>query len=516
MAKPEDVVNDLDPAATPVRLPNTFEFVRVTKSTPKQLIDGASCLLHNQWPRGGSPEQYRHSILLSESSEQQGDTAVKHQKSPLPCSFLLVLRKHCTVVAHGRLTECFDSMGAGSATAATYVVVDPRFRGQGWGTQLMAQLESESQQIGYHYVFLWTHTAVTFYQRLGYTECDRVSLNRSCLKSLESQQVSGLEDMLSRRLTTSASSPMRMRTTETIVLPPDEFSQGCKTDVWLRKRLVEFVELVQISLEERLSEMRKYIINFSPINGTHHLSWSYVLVQLSWQRQIGPSCGLAALRMVRELSHRHVEGLTDDVSLLQYARAQGMSRDGEIYDADDLAAILINKYSLDNSDIHVRSFPCANEMLKHLEHGGVFIVPYDSRAGTRLPCLNSGRSAHWGVVVGMLLGRQSSDNNHGASSLQRRSGDNDVAFMESVLLVQQGLSRELSIAPWSDFYDSNQQLVSVNSTKGWVPHLNLLDRVVTVPPKRGSIPTDSETLSITCNVPIKGSIFRSEESPPNL
>ena len=49
-------------------------------------------------------------------------------------------------------------------------------------------------------MFLWTHTAVNFYRRLGYMPCEKVSLHRACLQTLERKQLDGLERMLSLRL----------------------------------------------------------------------------------------------------------------------------------------------------------------------------------------------------------------------------------------------------------------------------------------------------------------------------
>jgi hypothetical protein len=38
--------------------------------------------------------------------------------------------------------------------------------------------------------------------------------------------------------------------------------------------------------------------------------WEYSLLQVPWQRQIGPSCGLAALRMVRDFFEQQVCSLS--------------------------------------------------------------------------------------------------------------------------------------------------------------------------------------------------------------
>ena len=88
---------------------------------------------------------------------------------------LLSLILFYPLYSHGRLTECFESAG-GNAAAATFIVVDSKYRGQGLGRHLMKGLEKEAERQGYHYVYLWTKTAIPFYKKIGYHECQRVSL----------------------------------------------------------------------------------------------------------------------------------------------------------------------------------------------------------------------------------------------------------------------------------------------------------------------------------------------------
>ena len=64
--------------------------------------------------------------------------------------------------------------------AATYSVVTAAARGKAHGSVLMGLLEREAERLGYHYVYLWTQSAVGFYRRLGYMMCEKVCL---CLAS---------------------------------------------------------------------------------------------------------------------------------------------------------------------------------------------------------------------------------------------------------------------------------------------------------------------------------------------
>lgn len=77
------------------------------------------------------------------------------------------------------MTECFEGSG-GSAVAATYVIISSAARGKAHGSALMGLLEKEAERIGYHYVYLWTQSAVGFYRRLGYMMCEKVRAVDAC------------------------------------------------------------------------------------------------------------------------------------------------------------------------------------------------------------------------------------------------------------------------------------------------------------------------------------------------
>jgi GNAT superfamily N-acetyltransferase len=140
--------------------------------------------------------------------------------SPKPDFFVEYSYCNRACCRHGRLTECFEGAG-GNAAAATYIVIESTFRGIGYGNVLMALLEEESKRLGYHYLYLWTQTAVPFYVKIGYVSCHRVSLYRACLKQLEVEQISTLEDMLRQRKKDSGA-PEKPNARETILLPPSD------------------------------------------------------------------------------------------------------------------------------------------------------------------------------------------------------------------------------------------------------------------------------------------------------
>lgn len=394
-------------------------------------------------------------------------------------------------VGHGRLTECFESAG-GDAAAATFVIIDEDHRGNGYGKILMTLLEEEAKRLGYHFVYLWTRTAVDFYtQHCGYRQCNRVSLRRQCLRSLEVHQVQNLEAVLMQQrqkrlqqlggnvhhkdetdsgqqqhprvcqdgslISHAIGHGRPMKKLETILLPPDNNSnndgstgQVQNDDVWLRKRLVENVRSVLISSEDRWKEIENFVATMSPTLIPASCQWYYRWnPTVPWQSQIGPSCGLVALRMVREYYHQldndsptvsaqnggssdgndknmHEQAIrqnssssTDDnklnetsengniqfPSLLQHAQEKGYTHDGEIFDATHLTDLAVNVCDMANARCRtvVAALMTANDIDSVIRDGGLWILPYDSNPRTKLPTKQLGKHAHWGIIVGILV-----------------------------------------------------------------------------------------------------------------
>jgi hypothetical protein len=381
------------------------------------------------------------------------------------------------------LTECFESAG-GNAVAATFIVVDENARGRGMGSQLMNMLEQEATRLGYHYVYLWTKTAIGFYETIGYQECTRVSLKRACLKILEASQVESLEALLLKKskknsvsiptktLSSSSKSPK-----ETILLPPGDNDDNNLQDVWLRKRLVEHVGSIRIPLEERLEELQEVIADHVP----RTMEWRYHLLSLPWQAQIGPSCGLAALRMVREYFWTtHSKEEQQLPSLLGEAQERGYTNDGEVFNANHLTDLADTVCGIE-CDMWSTWELQPRAVTQELMAGGVFILPYDTNARTKLPSRHSGQKAHYGIVVGILIGLELESASE-EKPLQCLENEESLSLVDDAdtvyLMVQHSLSSKLSIAPWSDFMESNQQLVSVDEGKFGLKDLNLKDRII--------------------------------------
>lgn len=124
-----------------------------------------------------------------------------------------------------------------------------------------------------------------------------------------------------------------------------------------------------------------------------------------WERQVGPMCGLTALYMscscegggggaavpsgmVRREGGAKMSGGRD---LLALAKEIGLTEDGELYDAADLADLAAASFVGEKFDVWLGNLP--------KKYGGeLLLVPFDlvgNGVGKR-----GGLKAHWGVVVG--------------------------------------------------------------------------------------------------------------------
>jgi GNAT superfamily N-acetyltransferase len=442
----------------------------------KALVDDTTAMLMAQWPLNDGPGDYKNKVIHP----------MPGVDFFLPTSYLLIRRGSeecdCECVGHGRLTECFEGAG-GRAAAATYILIKETERGFGLGRILMSLLEREAERLGYHYVYLWTHQAVPFYKKLGYALTGRVSLNRACLKPLQVEQISRLELMLSRQLKNRAGSSI-VRDYETALLPPSDGMAHQDKDVWLRKRLIESVVSIDLTLRQRLTEMEQAISKHSETDSElpKDCQWQYRLVRIPSQQQVGPSCGLAALRMLRD--HYHTSDWNQMPSLLAEAQEKGYSEDGEVFDADNLLKLADSMCGLD-CEMRRLSDTTVHDIHGLLTAGSVAILPYDSISGSRLPGLLSGRSAHYGIIVGLVLGfAPEAEIPCDVSPILQSHVDRPVSeACRVLLLVQHGLSHKLAIAPWTSFVNSNKQLNTIDRSKSrfrGTTNLNLKDCLVVV------------------------------------
>ncbi|KAL3920580.1 MAG: hypothetical protein SGILL_003189, partial [Bacillariaceae sp.] len=472
-------------------------------------VDETGESLQHQWPTNSSDndsnsngESYYRSLLIHH-------TPLAASNYALACSYLLIERiialdQH-KVIGSGRLTECFESSG-GNAAAATYVLICPQYQGKGCGRRLMALLEQEAERLGYHYIYLWTKTAVDFYKKIGYQTCHRVSLKRPCLKALSATSVQSLEAVLLHRNQRIDGGPSKVapKKLETITLLPDPQSTSTEDDVWLRKRLVEHVGSTMVSKEERQKEIQCYVQNGMKSqpssSGTISTTFYRWNPDIAWQQQIGPSCGLVAIRMIRDyyfgLSGGNVSTEVEAFpSLLGQAQESGYTQDGELFNADHLSDLLLRQIgnfesmAFSSLTVQTRDFDVVSveELDATLHQGGLWIIPYDSNPRTKRPTNLQGKHAHWGIIVGIVYAKSKPVDGEEQMYVELTNDKPPIPFGDNLeshcyLCVQHSLSSQWAIAPLTEWKESNQQLTSMDDYKfsATTTGLNLQNQIVQV------------------------------------
>jgi len=296
-----------------------------------------------------------------------------------------------------------------------------RPKGCGLGRTLLSLMEAEALRQGFTYSCVWTDddSSVTgFYQKCGYAESEPASASSSVLNS-NKLSLGALNKLFQSRTPANG--------------------QRC-----MRKRLVVKRVTTQSRADET-TEMEHAMSELSIMYGADASKWSVVVRAVSWERQIGPCCGLAALRMTGRYFQPTWEDETDQ--LMKTAIDQGFSKDGEIFDINHLALLGERVTGLKHQ---VRRFTdlvnSPNEVLSSPEsfskQNCLVILPYDKGSGSGYPELRSGLFAHYGIIVGVA-----------------QSDERIVYF------VRHGASSKLIGATKEDWIASNAQLVKRDTVR---------------------------------------------------
>eukprot|EP00965_Chrysotila_dentata_P260518 6213937-Pleurochrysis_carterae.AAC.9 len=156
-----------------------------------QLVSSAAKLLAQQWP-----------TQSVETRAASLDSACRRAATALPCHLVLVQGKAPSfqrVVAHARVQQACENADGFSA-AVTSVVVDPRYRRHGLGKRLLRFVEKYASELGYGYMYLWTHDRQDFYYACGYSECEKVTMLSPAMSKLGGEAVGRLEALFSRKV----------------------------------------------------------------------------------------------------------------------------------------------------------------------------------------------------------------------------------------------------------------------------------------------------------------------------
>jgi len=220
---------------------------------------------------------------------------------------------------------------------------------------------------------------------------------------------------------------------------------------------------------------------------------------IAWERQIGPCCGLAALRMARAALRRRgppdaaaaaappppppptvcwgtVElalvadaEAAEEASVLEAAISRGFSTDGELFDIHDLAALAADVCGLHAWVLSTATPPSAEaaspaaptatgamlgeQIAEWFRRGGLAIVPYDKGEANHGPVERGGRNAHYAVLVA-------------AAPLGEVEEAQEVAGGRWRLIGLHGLSRQPLVVSPDELARSNAQLVTMKKGVG--------------------------------------------------
>jgi hypothetical protein len=226
-----------------------------------------------------------------------------------------------------------------------------------------------------------------------------------------------------------------------------EVADACDGDrgassVWLSKRLVEHFETRLLPRDKVESEVRsqiKRILARRPHaesssscderTAVQNIDLVGVLIDVPHERQIGPCCGIAALRCVRAYwkgrqdSYENKKGIMGDLrcefeqttrttatarldtsSLLDFARQRGWSSDGEMFHAVNLARLAGSPPGGLSSAVYI---DVTRSVLVDLvaRQGVPVLISFDKSNRSQEFLLDNdarGARAHWGIVRGIV------------------------------------------------------------------------------------------------------------------
>ena len=307
------------------------------------------------------------------------------------------------VVGFARLNASAKDPRGASWALISALVIDPAARNTGLGSLFIRLLEDQAKQLGYRYSCVWVDPGMCrWYERLDYLECEPQTLARPVLQNKPTLLLEKLIQTRTQR----------------------------EGDVCMRKRLAERgskTASLQADFAQAVADELDLLGGSQP--------WTDLrMLAVPWERQVGPSCGLAALRMVASSSL--VRANLDAMDgLLDSARELGASTDGEMFDISDLATLASTTLGLKCSVVPFVPEP--------VDPTKLVVITYDKGPGAGRPELRGGRSAHYGVIVASaLLGS------------------------DLVLVVQNGASRRVVADTANKWTASNAQLLQRSSGMG--------------------------------------------------
>eukprot|EP00111_Clytia_hemisphaerica_P000233 TCONS_00000584-protein len=408
-----------------------------------------------------------HSDEITSSSS--GDQDKNSQELRLPAG-------EDIVVGHVKIAKA-DGRSDGACCISYSLVVDSDYRGLGFGRVLTERAEDYARSLGLSYMYLSTDDKVTFYEHLGYNQCEAVSSLGNNSKLLNANQVSALEGLFAKRINMS---------------PPAD--SNCNT--WLRKRLLDEYPIKPAMENVKLLPMlsQKMANLYGDVESVKCCNYVCFCIPIPWQQQAGPSCGVSALNMANEsvkgqstkregeelnickecVKDASLEKIESGLSALRTALKLGVSSDGELFCAYNFSlvgqlALGLHTNVLTNWDVSVS----VNEILA----GYPFLVPYDRSLSDHRPGTFLGGKAHWCIVAGLIIPVSGNRDSELISPIDFPNAvstlslvDDREAFKEKyeegiskidetlILVCIHSMSKSPFLCTFKELRDSNQQL----------------------------------------------------------
>lgn len=489
------------------------DFTLATASTlPEQVQKQAAEMLFAEWPTGGDIST-RLSHFQTSSSFERGQV-----------SYILIRNSDQAVIGHveikpGVKTSANDAVGQDVCNGILLsVITHNTVRGTRLGKILLTHAEKAAISIGYAYLYLWTTDSVGFYEKSGYTRCESTSIDSAALKKVD---VTSFENLLLKRLSLSSSSPLLPKPSQDLLLSRSASHSNSHShshslpNVWLRKRLqytmptsIPVDDAFQASILSKLRSLNlseEAVAEGSVTNQPADVASSPTLRYIRRMpicRQIGPSCGIAAITMLctyyrdvifnryNDIPRIAVPAPHDSEWLLKRAIECGYSADGELFNIHHVCD-LMNQWVNIQSGIKSSSITGAFEVdsitasvcrfeseLKQMEtmfddplttsvddpnewktmrH---LLLPYDRTLRDNTPGLFRGHQAHYALLIGTV--HSATQNTNDTSNITKTSLDDSTQDNIHLICVH-GMSTQPVIAPASVWLTSNAQLHTVRS-----------------------------------------------------
>jgi len=399
---------------------NNFVLEQVNHDTDPIIIDSICRICCDEW--GGSINQRRR--LINEG---------------------YVMLNNTVVYGYGNMKKGIRSsyqeqdMGNETTTAILYsIIIASEYRGLGLGSKMMKLLESEAVRQNYSYLYLYTHNASHFYEKLNYQRAsEAIAAHRPAFNFLREKNFDAIENVLLKRLSSS-----------------DNIKNIHEKYIWYRKRLrfsLGFKILDNSTLYKQINDK-----HLTPINDIHIIDKN-----ICYFEQIGPCCGISALcSSIFTITEDYSVNISQ--SLLQNAITRGFSNDGELFDINNLNE-LAHIYSDKISSEVIETSIFLNRYKKLFEDNNIIILPYDRGNERHMPDRLSGNQSHYAMIIGYI------------------EDEEDACSLIGI----QGLSSSLIIAPLNDWLGSNSQLFKYNLSKAFsvINGPNLRDRMLLISKK---------------------------------